>query len=565
MHCNNHKGGDLMNKKILCIVLFLVFIFSVLSSFSQGNFVKCISENHFKLINKIENTCDNIDYWGLLISVGVYANNPQKNIDEMLIEVDNLYETLLISNRWDADHINVIKGENATVRGIIDGFRWLNENEDENDISLVYIATHGGLLRFDYPPLDEDDGKDAFLATYRSWLPIKNPFTQMPLLNPFAIITDDAINYFLNQLESQGICMIVDCCHSGGFNDNWSYAITPNMVDFADELGSDLKGRNRVIITSARKDQLSGLGFSYFLTEGLKGLSDENNNGICSAEESFVYAKSERGKIWSWPDPQIFDDYEGELSLTEVEMPPFKPLLQGPIIGKTNSTCQYQLYSIDAEGDRIRYFMDWGDGTIEQTGLCDSGEIINISHVWEKECTYVIKVIAQDELGAKYDDSSRTVVTMTDKCIVDQRQVESDVTGYANWTWWYAQSFIPSMNVLRKIEVGLFSWNNVEVTISVRKLVDGEDLVTISSVPIIRTVKDTIWWWKIPDWTMFDIFDIDVTPGDEYFFVCRVSGAVTLLFGQDNPYESGKEYYSLNSGKDWIEDPDFDVCFITYG
>lgn len=111
MHCNNHKGGDLMNKKILCIVLFLVFIFSVLSSFSQGNFVKCISENHFKLINKIENTCNDIDYWGLLISVGVYANNPQKNIDEMLIEVDNLYETLLISNRWDADHINVIKGE----------------------------------------------------------------------------------------------------------------------------------------------------------------------------------------------------------------------------------------------------------------------------------------------------------------------------------------------------------------------------------------------------------------------------------------------------------------------
>jgi hypothetical protein len=154
---------------------------------------------------------------------------------------------------------------------------------------------------------------------------------------------------------------------------------------------------------------------------------------------------------------------------------------------------------------------------------------------------------------------------MTDKCGVDQRQVKADIRGYANWTWWYAQSFTPANNMLAKIELGLSSWSNVNVTISVRDTLNGNDIVVATAVPPIGTPLDTIWWWNIPDWAMFDLSDIEVIPGKEYFIVCRVSGAVVWLFGEQNPYDRGQTYYSLNAGDNWIKDPGFDACFVTYG
>ena len=155
---------------------------------------------------------DGTEYWALLIAVGVYADDPQQNRPLMLEEIDDLYDVLLESPWWSEDHIKVIKGEDATVTNIIKGLRWLDKREDSDDISVVFITTHGSPLGFDIPPFDEDDGTDEILLSYWGFA------------YPGSFIYDDEINFLLNRLESQGVCLIVDSCFAGGFNDppNWN-------------------------------------------------------------------------------------------------------------------------------------------------------------------------------------------------------------------------------------------------------------------------------------------------------------------------------------------------------
>ncbi len=497
------------------------------------------------------------EYWALLVAVGVYANVPEMNRPSMLVEVENLYKTLLVSERWQASHIKVITAENATLLNIIKGFRWLDEMEDENDICLIYLTTHGFPIIFDLPPFDEEDGMDEALATYRGFLPFENPWSWEPLANPFAILTDDEINYFLNRLEAKGICLIVDSCHSGGFNDNWSYA---KKIDIAREIGNELRGRNRVIMTSVReKDTSYGSFFTHYLVEGMKGFGDENGDGTCSAEEAFHYAEPIIRRYYGMY-PQIFDDYPGELPITEVELPPSEPVISGNETGKIGNVYTYQIYSEDPEGNRIKYFIDWGDGATEWSGLYNSGEIATFSHSWSKDGTYVIKVTAQDERGAESDTATLTV-SMAEKK-VDQRQINGYYAYIVNNTRWLAQSFVPSIGNLSKIELGLITWeDNFEVTISVRENLNGDDLVTFSLTPPVSEEWET-------EWIMFDFSDVKIVAGKEYYIICSSSctgWGVAWVVGNKNPYPYGSFYHSEDGGNSWKKEETLDGCFVTYG
>ncbi|MFE3845886.1 PKD domain-containing protein [Thermoplasmatota archaeon] len=533
---------------------------------------------------------DEIEYWALLIAGGIYANNPAKRLDPPPIVCNMLHKTLLISERWDENHIKSITWKNATHIEIIKGFQWLDQMEDENDICLIYFNTHGGSFPFDFPPLDEEDGKDEIIPTYNSWFPIRNPFTQLPFTNPFGFMTDDEINYFINRLESHGICMIFDSCHSGGFNDNWSFAYNEQRFDFASELGKDFEGKNRVIITSCSEEELTygANWFSYYLRKGMQGYADSNSDGLCSAEEVFNYTKPfilDMDGVY--PDtmyPQIFDDYPGELLLTEVEMPPLSPIVKGENIVKTNITYHYQIYSEDAEGDKIKYFIDWGDGSNDSTDFHDSGKTVNISHNWSNSGTYTIKLEATDEKGVTIDDG--LIITVTDTYLADQRQVKVDHgvirlnipyfwLHYIDNTYWLAQSFIPSFNTLAKVELGFQSSGIDEAIVSIRAELNGSDLAFSSLIPPSHDWNGWFYEWHAPDWVMFDFPDIELILGKEYYIVARQSTGIWgdfLSWTDDNPYINGSIYFSEDAGETWKifnERPNVefntDVNFVTYG
>ncbi len=232
------------------------------------------------------------EYWGLLFAVGVYKNHPEQNRESMLAEVEDLYDVLLDAPEWQADHIHKIKGSDATGIRLIKELRWLLENEDSDDISLIYLTTHGSpLIGFrgtpiDLPPFDESDGADEILVMYEG-------FDKW-----YAFIWDDLLNFFISSLESQGVCLIVDSCFSGGFNDRpiFSKNTINGYTAESFEMGmmEELASQGRVVLMSCQEyESCYGSHFSDYLFGGLGGLADiaGNSNGVNSAEEGFYFAK----------------------------------------------------------------------------------------------------------------------------------------------------------------------------------------------------------------------------------------------------------------------------------
>lgn len=302
-----------MNKKIIGILVCGLMIITGILPVSGTKDVD----------NKITDTSSTpgTEYWALLIAVGVYLNHPEMNRPNMLVEVEDLYDSLLESENWESTHIRKITGETANNENILGGLQWLAKMDDEDDITLVYITTHGGFLPTDFPPRDEADGKDELLVPYEGF----DDSTKD--------IWDDELVFLLNLLESKGICVIIDSCYSGGFNDRSftkeisklngrAITIVKNLVyryysslwvkDFTKEVSGD----NRVVLMSCREDELSyGSHFSGYIAEGLRGNADANKDKVCTAEEVFNYARLRVDQL-GMQHPTILDMYSADLPLT---------------------------------------------------------------------------------------------------------------------------------------------------------------------------------------------------------------------------------------------------------
>ncbi len=296
---------------VVSLTIIILLIFNPLLS---GESLSSKSKITPQTVKTIQST-DDVEYWGLLIAVAEYADDPSQNRPLMLREVEELHETLLQYDCWEPDHIKVITAKEATPLGIIKGFQWLDEHEDENDISLIYFTTHGFPLGIDIPPKDEADGTDEALVTYWGFA-YEN-----------SVIWDDELNFLLGNLESEGICLIVDSCFAGGFNDPefklnqpWSLFEEQSkeimFEKYADEFAQELTGKGRVVVMASREDEVSYSGvFAPFVVDALRGFGDTNQDGFISAEEVYRYAKPR----CFWQTPTIYDNYPGELFITSTD------------------------------------------------------------------------------------------------------------------------------------------------------------------------------------------------------------------------------------------------------
>jgi 5-hydroxyisourate hydrolase-like protein (transthyretin family) len=283
-----------------------------------------IQENNNETTNQI--TADT-EYWALLVAVAVYADDPQQNRPLMLEEVDDFYELLLESPWWSEDHIKVIKGEEATTTGIIQGLRWLDQMEDSDDISVVYITTHGFPLGVDIPPADEADGTDEALVSFWGFA------------YPNLYIWDDELNVLLNRLESQGVCLIVDSCYAGGFNDppDWNLSIQSvnpfyqiqtdqAITKWIKGFGEEVRGQGRVVLMASCEDEVSySGGFAPYLIDGFRGFGDTNMDGVVTAEEAFYYSEPRTYR----QHPTMYDEYDGELPLIQLNEIPLEKNTDG--------------------------------------------------------------------------------------------------------------------------------------------------------------------------------------------------------------------------------------------
>jgi len=91
---------------------------------------------------------------------------------------------------------------------------------------------------------------------------------------------------------------------------------------------------------------------------------------------------------------------------TEVEsnQPPDEPSIDGSTSGKAGEEYDYTFSVIDPNDDVVYYYIEWGDGNIEDwIGPHDSGEEVTISHSWDEQKTYTIRAKAKDSHDAESD------------------------------------------------------------------------------------------------------------------------------------------------------------------
>jgi hypothetical protein len=93
---------------------------------------------------------------------------------------------------------------------------------------------------------------------------------------------------------------------------------------------------------------------------------------------------------------------------------PLKPKTpSGKINGKIGEEYYYITSTTGMNGDILYYYWDWGDGTnSDWIGPYNSGEEVNISHIWNKIGSYSIRVKAKNDKGYESEWSNPLSISM---------------------------------------------------------------------------------------------------------------------------------------------------------
>jgi len=144
------------------------------------------------------------------------------------------------------------------------------------------------------------------------------------------------------------------------------------------------------------------------------GVFDPLENNIENGFNSGYFTLQKDGRTYRayWVDNGTGGTGEGGGGSAFIDVktpndPPSDPIIDGPTSGSVGETLTYTFFSIDKEGNTIRYYVDWGDGTYEDWSIpYESGKVVTKSHSWLDTGTYTIKIQAQDTHQSKSNWSS---------------------------------------------------------------------------------------------------------------------------------------------------------------
>ena len=198
-------------------------------------------DTHLILGDPFNNNSEETDYWAVLVGINDYPGH-SKDLPYSINEISSFKNALLNGENWQSSHIKFLSDENASREGIFEALEWLDEQEDENDVSVFYYIGHGS----------QNSSDNEYLSVYSS------------------NIFDEELDEQFDNLEGR-VVIILDCCHSGGF---------------IEELGQ----WRRVILTACSKDETayqvedlkSGI-FGYFVNICLEKLTK-------TAEITFLFS-----------------------------------------------------------------------------------------------------------------------------------------------------------------------------------------------------------------------------------------------------------------------------------
>jgi len=277
------------NKKIITLAIILSFFLLgvtpiINAQIDLDDIINLKQKSIFKSKSTdeiIENTIinsnlknDGKEYWALLMAINDYpgSNDLPYSINEIL----SFKTTLLNGGNWLESNIKVIINNEVNITGIDNAINWLSINADEDDISIIYYAGHGG----------QSSSNEYIIIINGS-------------------ISDFELNEKLESIPGKTI-VIIDSCHSGGF---------------IEELGQ----RDRMILTACRKDNLtyqyskfkSGI-FGYYLNLSFEKYTKNVETAFIITFFASVYYTKKLSKEYD-EDYTIYPRmYDGTFGITKI-------------------------------------------------------------------------------------------------------------------------------------------------------------------------------------------------------------------------------------------------------
>ncbi len=204
--------------------------------------------------------------WALVVGI---ANFRDARLNLKFTNKDAVSMAALLKDpaygKFAVDHVKLIQDSEATTVNVRAGLNWLARQAAENDMAVIYIATHGTAR-------DQDTAGVNYMVTFDTDVKSEDG------LYSTAISLVEVSNVVRTRLRALKAMVILDTCHSQGAVSQTvtvPASISPQMLERIRE------GTGRVILGASQAEESSyespkyGHGlFTYYLLQGLKEKKD---------------------------------------------------------------------------------------------------------------------------------------------------------------------------------------------------------------------------------------------------------------------------------------------------
>jgi len=207
-------------------------------------------------------SAESVSSWAVIVGV-CNPDHPYLSFKKFPIEAEYLKNILISSGSWAEDHIKLLNTKEDTEKEKIKLAitEWLaNKDIGENDIVLIYFASHGDQSA----DANDPDGSKGFLLT-----------------SDFDVVSDDELRKWLldANLPATNIFVVLEACHSGAFKGD----LNKEVCHF--------------VLTAAKSEDISGnhplfnTGYmSFYLLQGLLGAANIKSPQItCEDLYNYIY------------------------------------------------------------------------------------------------------------------------------------------------------------------------------------------------------------------------------------------------------------------------------------
>lgn len=201
------------------------------------------------------------DKWALVVGIDTFEDKRAPTLAFAAKDSRDFAHYLGDSHggQFKADHVFQLENESATLRGIREGLGKLREVAHEDDLIVIYIASHGS-------PRERDPNGVSYIVTHDTNL------QDAATLYASSLQMIDLVQIVNREFKARKVVLILDTCYSGGaiqdsppggsrglepVPQDGGFSDAPASTSFSEAFKNLIVGNGRAVITASRADEVS--------------------------------------------------------------------------------------------------------------------------------------------------------------------------------------------------------------------------------------------------------------------------------------------------------------------